>query len=117
MEEQGGQDRRSDARNWIRDVKTKKPPVKTWVFAGSRFDDGEGESTIMGDGGEFVCVLNNPIAMLDLPVVSAGAIEDRSFQANPEALPPSGHAGDDRVDSEGSSQSRREEVAECSRRH
>ncbi len=44
----------------------------------------------MADGGEFVCVLNNPIAMLDLPVVSAGAIEDRLFEANLEKLPPPG---------------------------
>ena len=93
----------TDARNWIRDVKTKKPPAKNWVFAGSRFaDDGEGGKRFMADGGEFVCVLNNPIAMLDLPLVSAGAIEDRSFEANKEKLPDARHAGDDRVDSEGS---------------
>ena len=86
-----GKIERTDARNWIRDVKTKKPPAKNWVFAGSRFaDDGEGGKHFMADGGEFVCVLNNPIAMLDLPVVSAGAIEDRSFEANPEKLPPPG---------------------------
>ena len=46
--------------------------------------------TLLADSGEFVCVLNNPIAMLDLPVVSTGAIEDRSFEANPEKLPPPG---------------------------
>jgi hypothetical protein len=81
----------TDARNWIRDVKTKKPPAKTWVFAGSRFsDDGEGGQRFMANGGEFVCVLNNPIAMLDLPVVSAGPIEDRSFEANKEKLPEAG---------------------------
>ena len=86
-----GKIEQSDARNWIRDVKTKKPPAKTWVFAGSRFgDDGEGGKRFMADGGEFVCVLNNPIAMLDLPVVSAGAIEDRSFEANLGKLPPPG---------------------------
>ena len=44
----------------------------------------------MANGGEFVCVLNNPIAMLDLPLVSAGAIEDRSFEANKEKLPEPG---------------------------
>ncbi|MGO9113187.1 MAG: YdjY domain-containing protein [Thermoguttaceae bacterium] len=88
---QEGKTEHADARNWIRDVKTKKPPTKTWVFAGSRFaDDGEGGKRFMADGGEFVCVLNNPIAMLDLPVVSAGAIEDRSFEANLEKLPPPG---------------------------
>ncbi len=82
---------RVDARAMIRDVRTKKSPLKTWVFAGSRFaDDGEGGKHFMADGGEFVCVLNNPIAMLDLPVISAGAIEDRSFEANPDKLPPPG---------------------------
>jgi hypothetical protein len=86
-----GKTEQTDARNWIRDVKTKKPPAKTWVFAGSRLgNDGEGGKRYMADGGEFVCVLNNPIAMLDLPLVSAGAIEDRSFQANLEKLPPPG---------------------------
>ena len=86
-----GKVEKTDARNWIRDVKTKKPPVKTWVFAGSRLaDDGEGGKRFMADGGDFVCVLNNPIAMLDLPVVSAGAIEDRSFEANKENLPEPG---------------------------
>jgi len=86
-----GKIQHSDARNWIRDVKTKQPPAKTWVFGGSRFaDDGEGGKRFMADGGEFVCVLNNPMAMLDLPLVSAGAIEDRSFEANLAALPPPG---------------------------
>jgi hypothetical protein len=86
-----GKTERTDARNWIREVKTKKPPQKTWVFAGSRLvDDGEGGKRFLADGGEFICVLNNPTAMLDLPVVSAGAIEERSFEANPEKLPPPG---------------------------
>jgi len=86
-----GKTERADALTLIRDVKTKKPPLKTWVFAGSRFaDDGEGGKRFMADGGEFVCVLNNPVALLDLPVVSAGAIEDRSFEATPEKLPPHG---------------------------
>lgn len=86
-----GKTEKADARSWIRDVKTKKPPVKTWVFGGSRFgDDGEGGKRFMAESGEFVCVLNNPVAMLDLPLVSAGAIEDRSFEANLEALPPPG---------------------------
>ncbi len=72
-------------------MKTKKPPAKNWVFAGSRFaDDGEGGKRFMADSGDFVCVLNNPIAMLDLPLVSAGAIEDRSFEANREKLPEPG---------------------------
>ena len=86
-----GKIQRADARSWIRDVKTKKPPANRWVFAGSRFsDDGEGGQRFAADGGEFVCVLNNPMAMLDLPLVSAGAIEDRTFEANREKLPEPG---------------------------
>jgi hypothetical protein len=84
-----GKVQRADARTWIRDVKTKKSPEKNWVFAGSRFaDDGEGGKRFMADGGDFVCVLNNPIAMLDLPMVSSSAIEDRMFEANPDVVPP-----------------------------
>jgi hypothetical protein len=86
-----GKTEKADAKTWIRDVKSKQPPTKNWVFAGSRFaDDGEGNKHFMADGGEFVCVLNNPIAMLDLPVVSAGAIEDRLFEANRGKLPEPG---------------------------
>jgi hypothetical protein len=82
---------KNDARNWIRDSKTKKSPEKTWVFAGSRFVvDENGHSHFMADGGDFVCVLNNPMAMLDLPVLSSGAIEERIFEANLEKLPPPG---------------------------
>ena len=57
----------TDARNWIRDMKTKKPPVKNWVFAGSRLVTDEKAENFHGQRGEFVCVLNNPRAMLDLP--------------------------------------------------
>ena len=86
-----GKVEKADARTWIRDKRTNKPPLKNWVFAGSRFaDDGEGGKRFMGDSGDFICVLNNPIAMLDLPLVSAGAIEDRCFEANREKLPEPG---------------------------
>ena len=86
-----GKVQRADARTWIRDKRTNAPPEKTWVFAGSRFsDDGQGGKHFMGDSGDFICVLNNPVAMLDLPLVSAGAIEDRLFEANREKLPDPG---------------------------
>jgi len=84
-----GKIERTDARNWIRDIKTKKPPAVNWVFAGSRIvKDEEGRNHFLGNSGDFVCVLNNPVAMLDLPIVSAGAIEERSFAANGDAMPP-----------------------------
>jgi len=84
-----GKTQTADARTWIRDMKTKKSPTVYWVFAGSQIrKDDEGRNHYLADGGDFVCVLNNPIAMLDLPIVSAGAIEDRSFEANVDAMPP-----------------------------
>ena len=70
---------------WIRDIKTKKPPANNWVFAGSRFvEDGEGRNHFLGDSGDFVCVLNNPIAMLDLPVVSARRDRRPLFRGQPQ---------------------------------
>jgi hypothetical protein len=81
----------TDARNWIRHVKTKQAPTVNWVFAGSGFSKlPDGREQFRANGGDFIAVLNNPIAMLDLPVVSAGAIEERSFEANLEKLPPPG---------------------------
>lgn len=79
-----GKTQSADARTWIRDMKSKKPPQVNWVFAGSQVINGR----FMADGGDFVCVLNNPIAMFDLPIVSSGAIEDRSFEASVDAMPP-----------------------------
>lgn len=70
-------------------MKTKKSPAVNWVFAGSRFvKDEEGHEHYLGDSGDFICVLNNPIAMLDLPILSGGAIESRLFEANTDAMPP-----------------------------
>lgn len=85
-----GKTERTDARNWIRDVKTKKPPTVNWVFAGSQIVNVEGKNHYLADSGDFVCVLNNPIAMLDLPITSSGAIEERLFAANADAMPPPG---------------------------
>ncbi len=88
-----GKIQKTDARECVRYIKTKKPPEKNWVFAGSGFlSDGEGGKRFMADGGEFVCVLNNPLAMLDLPIVSSSAIEERSFEANSDKMPPGGTA-------------------------
>ncbi len=87
--DKNGKTQSSDARTWIRDMKTKKSPAVNWVFAGSRFvKDEEGHEHYLGDSGDFICVLNNPIAMLDLPILSGGAIESRLFEANTDAMPP-----------------------------
>jgi hypothetical protein len=50
--------------------------------------DEEGNNRYLGDSGDFICVLNNPVAMLDLPILSSGAIENRLFEANTDSMPP-----------------------------
>jgi hypothetical protein len=81
----------SNARDWIQYKESKKPLETNWVFAGSKFsEDGEGHQFYGADGGDFICVLNSPIAMIDLPVNSARAIEDRMFVAFKDRLPPAG---------------------------
>jgi hypothetical protein len=87
--DKNGKRQSADARTWVRDMKTKKSPKANWVFAGSRMvKDEKGQNHFLGDTGDFICVLNNPVAMLDLPMVSSSAIEDRTFEANADAMPP-----------------------------
>jgi hypothetical protein len=87
--DKNGKTQSADARTWLRDMKTKKSPATNWVFAGSQIvKDEEGKNHYLGDSGDFICVLNNPIAMLDLPILSSGAIENRLFEANTDAMPP-----------------------------
>jgi hypothetical protein len=89
--DKNGKTQTADARTWIRDMKTKKSPTVNWVFGGSQIvKDEEGHNRYLGDSGDFICVLNNPVAMLDLPILSGGAIESRLFEANSEAMPPEG---------------------------
>ena len=81
------------AQHWIRNRQTKKELDSNWVFAGSRFwKDEQGKDRYAADSGDFICVLNNPSAMIDLPVRSSSAIEDRLFETFTEHIPPVGTA-------------------------
>lgn len=82
----------SPAQDWIRNIKTKKALDCNWVFAGSSFitDETTGQKYYQADSGELICVLSLPSAMLDLPILSYGAIESRMFEAFEEHLPPPG---------------------------
>ena len=87
--DKNGKTQSADARTWIRDVKTKKSPTMNWVFAGSLMvKDEEGKNQFLGNYGDFICVLNNPHAMFDLPIVSTSAIDSRLFEGNADAMPP-----------------------------
>jgi hypothetical protein len=87
-----GKRRSTDARQWVRNIKTRKALDTNWVFAGSKFITREdtGEEFYAADAGELICVLSSPTAMLDLPMFGYGAIEARSFEAFKEHMPPQG---------------------------
>jgi uncharacterized repeat protein (TIGR01451 family) len=82
----------AQAHDWIRNTRTKKALDINWVFAGSRFlvDEKTGVRHYQADDGDFICVLNSPDALLDLPIPSASALEDRLFESFLERLPRSG---------------------------
>lgn len=88
-----GHRQQTNAREWIRDRKTKKPLDLDWVFAGSRIwkEEDTGKTVYQADtAGDLIAVLNVPAATLDLPIQSASAIESRLFEAFAERMPPSG---------------------------
>jgi hypothetical protein len=83
------------AQNWIRDIKTKQAmdPNLNWVFAGSISETDKAGNMIsyQADGGDIICMLSLPTAMLDLPVLAYGrGIESRAYEAFKERLPPPG---------------------------
>lgn len=80
------------AQHWIRNIKTNKELDVNWVFCGSGFYTNEetGKRRYLADPFDLICVSSMPSAMLDLPMHSAGAIEDRMFEAFKEHLPPAG---------------------------
>ncbi len=71
---------------------TKKALDTDWVFVGSRLvtDEETHKQYYLGDGGDFICLLNLPSAVLDLPIRSNSALESRLFEAYLEHLPPTG---------------------------
>lgn len=81
------------AQEWVRNAKVKKTLDQHWVFAGSRevpdFDD-KTKTIYLANQGDLVCVCNMDTAMLDLPVASPKALDDRVYDANTEKIPPVG---------------------------
>ncbi len=81
------------AQEWVRNVKTKKVLDQNWVFAGSREapdSDNPKKTVYLANDGDFVCVCNMESAMLDLPIASPTALDDRVFDANTDKVPPIG---------------------------
>jgi hypothetical protein len=89
--DKAGLTQRGRAQDWVRNIRTKQPLHLNWVFAGSSFwrDESTGKQIYRADSvGDFISVLNLPTATLDLPIRSAGALEERLFEGCVERLPP-----------------------------
>jgi hypothetical protein len=85
------------AQQWIRNAITKKVLEHKWVFGGSRLipdpEDEKKKPFYGANEGDFICVLNMPLAMLDLPVKNPNTdpeIGSRVFEANTEKIPQRG---------------------------
>jgi hypothetical protein len=87
-----GKLRKSDARQWVWDEKTKTPLGIDWVFAGSvLYDDPVTKKpAYAADEGDLITVANFASAILDLPMASSANDADRVFSTNTAKIPPIG---------------------------
>ena len=88
---ENGKTRSVDAKQLIRDGRTKAPIEVDWVFAGSELypDPEDDKKTLFAaDGGDLFTVANFTSAILDLPINSTADDTARSFVANTDKIPP-----------------------------
>jgi hypothetical protein len=80
------------AREWVRDVRTRKPMAHGWVFAGSRFmeipDRPDEPPYYMANAGDVIGISNSFDAMLDIPVEVSRDDASLAFEANTDRIPP-----------------------------
>jgi hypothetical protein len=90
--EEAGRTKTVPAQHWVRDIRNGKELDQEWVFAGSVFyenpdEPGRGPIYLAAEDGAFICVTNVPTAMLDLPVASPKALEERAYAPFTERIP------------------------------
>jgi hypothetical protein len=80
----------TSAKQWIRNVKTKKAMDQLWVFGGSQFweDPQANQKVYYGDSGELICLSNFSTATIDLNIQSSQSNEGLLFEAFEENIPP-----------------------------
>ncbi|WP_162656545.1 YdjY domain-containing protein [Tuwongella immobilis] len=92
MNDKDGKLKQLSAREWIRNIRTKKDMDQLWVFAGSRFlknpDDPKMPPYYTANNGEIISLSNFVDSMLDLPVKSSRETADLLFEAQTEKIPP-----------------------------
>ena len=78
------------AQQWIRNIQTKKVWTRTGCSpaACSASTPRPAQDFYAADSGDFISVLNLPTATLDLPIPSASALEDRTYEGFVEHMPP-----------------------------
>jgi hypothetical protein len=89
---QDGELRKTDARQWVWDEKTKAPLGIDWVFGGSMIyvDPVTKKATYAAEDGDLITVANFASAILDLPMASSANDADRVFSAHTAKIPPIG---------------------------
>lgn len=90
--EENGEMKTADAKQWVRDWKTKQVLASDWVFGGSMIyrEEETGKEYYLAEGGELICVSNFATATLDLPIESSAAASDQVFEAYTDNIPPLG---------------------------
>ncbi|MDB4357175.1 YdjY domain-containing protein [Mariniblastus sp.] len=85
-----GKTKTTSAKQWIRNVKTKKAMEQAWVFGGSQFwnDPNSKKQVYYGDAGELICLSNFSTATIDLNIQSSQSNEGLLFEAFEENIPP-----------------------------
>lgn len=90
--QQEGELRKTDARQWVWDEKTKAPLGIDWVFGGSLIyeDPVTKKATYAAEEGDLITVANFASAILDLPIASSANDAERVFSAHTAQIPPIG---------------------------
>jgi hypothetical protein len=80
-----------NAKDWVRNARTKKPLQHDWVFAGSQFVpnpiEPKAPDLYLANEGDVICVSNFESAMLDLPINSPKDNDELVFEAYTERIP------------------------------
>ncbi len=78
-----------NAKQWIRNIKTKKAMEEKWIFGGSTFwtDPDTNEEFYYADAGELICLSNFSTAMIDVGVESSQANNGLLYETFNENIP------------------------------
>lgn len=90
--DEDGRRKRVDARQWIRNTKTKQALDSKFVFSGSRFSKPPGSQApiYLGNDGDLVCVVNFPGSVIDIDTEASTDNVELYFEAWTSRIPPIG---------------------------